>query len=70
MGHPPVGGQVEHGACEDRALRNDPVGHFSEGASLQGRHGASASGRTSGAWGIRQWADKWGMEQKEHLAHK
>jgi len=31
---------MEHGAREGRALRNDPVGHFSEGASLQGRQGA------------------------------
>jgi hypothetical protein len=31
---------MEHGAWEGRALRNDPVGHFSEGACLQGRLGA------------------------------
>jgi hypothetical protein len=31
---------MEHGAWEGRALRNDPVGHFSEGACMQGRHGA------------------------------
>jgi hypothetical protein len=40
-------------AREGRALRNDPVGHFSEGACLQGRHRAGS---------IRQWADKWSME--------
>jgi len=38
MGHGAWG--MEQGAWEDRALRNDPVGHFSEGACLQGRHGA------------------------------
>jgi len=27
---------MEQGAREGRALRNDPVGHFSEGARLQG----------------------------------
>ena len=29
-----------HGALEGRALRNSPVGHFSEEACLQGRLGA------------------------------
>jgi hypothetical protein len=53
----------EQGAWEGRALRNDPVGHFSEGARLQGRigawsmeHGAWSKGhrpswRTCGPWG-------------------
>ena len=35
---------MEHGAGEGRALRNDPVGHFSEGASLQGGQGAWSTG--------------------------
>ena len=39
---------VEQGAGKDRALRNDPVGHLSEGASLQGRQEASAGELTSG----------------------
>jgi hypothetical protein len=37
-----------HGAWESRASRNDPVGHFSEGACLQGRHGARS--KEHGAW--------------------
>ena len=41
---------TEQGAREGRALRNDPVGHFSEGASLQVRHGARSMGH--GAWGM------------------
>ena len=49
---------MEHGAWEGRALRNDPVGHFSEGASLQGRHGAR--GMEHGAWSMEHGA--WSME--------
>ena len=41
-------GSKEQGAGKDRALRNDPVGHLSEGASLQGRQEASAGELTSG----------------------
>jgi len=50
MGHGAWG--MEHGAWEGRALRNDPVGHFSEGASLQGWHGAWSMEHS----GIRQLA--------------
>jgi hypothetical protein len=41
-------GGREHGAWEGRALRNDPVGHFSEGACLQGRQGSRS--KDQGAW--------------------
>jgi hypothetical protein len=40
---------MEHGALEGRALRNDPVDHFSEGASLQGGKGQGARGMGHGA---------------------
>jgi precorrin-6B methylase 2 len=42
-------GSMGHGAREGRALRNDPVGHFSEGACLQGRQGASGLGHDGSA---------------------
>jgi nicotinamide mononucleotide transporter len=41
-------GSMEQGAGKGGALRNDPVGHLSEGASLQGRQQASASELTGG----------------------
>jgi hypothetical protein len=49
---------LENGAWEGRALRNDPVGHFSEGACLQGKQGASAVG-----------GDKWSMGLRSLLSH-
>jgi hypothetical protein len=45
---------TEHGAWEGRALRNDPVGHFSEGASLQGRQVARS--KWQGAWSTEHGA--------------
>jgi hypothetical protein len=47
-----------HGAWEGRALRNDPVGHFSEGASLQERQVARSM--EHGAWSMEHGA--WSME--------
>jgi hypothetical protein len=54
----------EQGAWEGRALRNDPVGHFSEGARLQGRIGAWSM--EHGAWSMEQGAKRkeqgaWGI---------
>jgi hypothetical protein len=40
--------RMENGAREGRALRNDPVGHFSEGAGLQGRQAANGTGHRAG----------------------
>ena len=84
-GHPPMDGQVGHGASaswrtggawEGRALRNDPVGHFSEGVSLQGRqvawsrgHGAPANGRTSGARSTGGLPDKTALKCLKHVRH-
>ena len=40
--------QGRQGAWEGRALKNDPVGHFSKGACLQGRPGAWSMGKGAG----------------------
>jgi len=54
----------EQGAWEGRALRNDPVGHFSKGARLQVRIGAwsmehGARGKEERARGMGHWPSWW-----------
>jgi precorrin-6B methylase 2 len=59
-----------HGAREGRALRNDPVGHFSEGACLQGRQVASGKGHDGSAATSPVKRDSWekGEGSKELIA--
>jgi hypothetical protein len=62
---------MEHGAWEGRALRNDPVGHFSEGASLQGRQRAWSKGQRARGkgHGAREDPPNGGDESREAGEH-